>query len=173
MMQDKGFIKLMRSDKTLALMANPNAFTLASVIACRAQRTTAFNIHGLEPGEALLGDHESYGMSRCQYRTAKKELATWGIAAFRATSKGTIAKLIGHDVYDIHQEPSDNPRDHPTTNERPSRDHYQECENAKVQEQNRNVYDKRTPMESGPSRRTVDRRDCQRGDSAFGQTIQA
>ena len=82
-MQNVGFLKLIRSDKTLALMGDPTAFTLASVIAFRAQRTTAFNIHGLEPGEALLGDHARYGMSERQYRTAKKRLAAWAIATFR------------------------------------------------------------------------------------------
>jgi len=62
-MPSVGFIKLMRSGKALALMEDPNAFTLASVIAWRAQRTNAFNLHGLEPGEALVGDCERYGMS--------------------------------------------------------------------------------------------------------------
>jgi hypothetical protein len=54
-MPGTGFIKLMRSEKTLALMEAPNAFTLAGVIAYRAQRRNAFNIHGLQPGEAPAG----------------------------------------------------------------------------------------------------------------------
>jgi hypothetical protein len=117
-----GFVKLMRSEKTEALMGDPNAFTLLSVIAYRARRTSAFNLHGLAPGEALLGDHDRYGMSQSQYRTAKKKLQKWGIATFRATPRGTIAKLVGTEVYDINGEPCDNPHDNRVTSRRQADD---------------------------------------------------
>lgn len=129
-----GFIKLMRSDKTLALMGDPNAFTLAGVIAWRAQRTNAFNIYGLSPGEALLGDHAQYGMSEQQYRSAKKRLTKWGIAAFRATTRGTIAKLCDDTVYDIHPElVNGRVNTRPTDKPRTGHD-YQEGKNARRQE---------------------------------------
>jgi hypothetical protein len=109
----RGFVKLMRTEKAGALMRNPNAFTLASVIAYRAQRTDAFNIYGLAVGEALLGDHAKYGLTQSQYRTAKKKLKNWGIAAFKSTNKGTIAKLLDDEVYDINRERNDEPVDNP------------------------------------------------------------
>ncbi len=107
----QGFVKLIRSEKTLALMGDPNAFTLASVIAYRAQRTDAFNIHGLAVGEALLGDFARYGMTQSEYRTAKKKLSRWKIATFRATNRGTIARLLDDEVYDINRERNDEPDD--------------------------------------------------------------
>ncbi len=168
-----GFIKLMRSDKTQALMGNPNAFTLASVIAYRAQRTNAFNIHGLKPGEALLGDYEKYGMSPRQYRTAKTRLAKWGIATFRATNKGTVARLVDDEVYDIHRESCDNPRDNQVTNKRQASDDYQEGKDARRQEQRGSVCDERRETGSRPRRGLIYRRDYQGGDSEFGQTVQA
>jgi hypothetical protein len=118
-----GFLKLMRSEKTEALMGDPNAFTLLSVIAYRAQRTNAFNLHGLAPGEALIGDHRRYGMSLRQYRSAKQRLAKWGLATFRATSRGTIARLADDEVYDINREPCDNPHDTQATSRRHAGDH--------------------------------------------------
>jgi len=117
-MSGLGFVKLMRGDRTQALMGDPNAFTLASVIAYRAQRTNAFNIHGLEPGEALLGDYDKYGMTQSHYRTAKKKLQKWGIATFQATSRGTIARLVDDTVYDINREPNDEQLDRQMTDKR-------------------------------------------------------
>jgi hypothetical protein len=172
-MQGVGFLKLMRGDKTLALMGDPNAFTLASVIAFRAQRTSAFNIHGLKPGEALLGDCEAYGMSLRQYRTAKQKLAKWAIATFRATNKGTIGRLIDDEVYDIHRESSDHQRDNPVTSKRQAGDNYQEGKNARRQEPKGNARDERTGIENHRRGAPVYRRDYQAGHSAFGQTLQA
>lgn len=108
-MHDKGFIKFMRSDKAGALLGDPRAFVLATVIALRARRTDDVNLYDLTIGEALLGDYERYGMTRQQYRCAMGRLARWGIATFRATNKGTIARLCDDTIYDIHQEPC-NPR---------------------------------------------------------------
>ncbi len=117
-MSELGFLKLIRAEKTLALMGDPNAFTLASVIAYRAQRTDTLNIHDLAVGEALLGDHERYGMTQSQYRTAKKKLAKWGIASFRATNRGTIATLLDDTVYDINREQNDKQPDRQMTSKR-------------------------------------------------------
>jgi len=102
-----GFVKLQRSDKTEELLKDMNAFALATVIALRARRRNIFSIHNLKVGEALLGDYKNYGMTEREYRTAKLKLSTWGIASFRATNKGTIAKLADNSIYDINQELSD------------------------------------------------------------------
>ncbi len=98
-----GFIKLNRSNDTLELLGDPNAFILLTVIALRARRTDEFNVHNLHSGEALLGDHEKYGLSEQQYRSARKRLARWGFASFKPTTRGTVAKLLGQRIYDINE----------------------------------------------------------------------
>jgi hypothetical protein len=97
------WLKMMRTPDMLELIeVSPFAFTLAAIIALRARFKPGFNpITGLNQGEAFLGDHEKYGMSLQQYRTAKKQLAKWGFATFTATSKGTTAKLTDTRLFDV------------------------------------------------------------------------
>jgi len=47
-----GYVKLFRGDKTLELLKDPHAWTLLSVIAIRARRTSDFGISGLQQAEA-------------------------------------------------------------------------------------------------------------------------
>jgi hypothetical protein len=82
-------------------MTSRNAFILAYVIAFRARWKEGFNRHGLEQGEAMLGDFEAYGMTEQQYRTAKAQLAEWGFATFKATGKGTIGKLMDARLFSL------------------------------------------------------------------------
>ncbi len=112
-----GFIKLNRSNETLELLNDPNAFALLTVIAMRARRTDEFNIHNLKTGQALLGDYRRYGLTHQQYRTAQKHLAGWGLAAFKPTSRGTIAQLLDHRIYDINDTPAQQTNNQQTTNE--------------------------------------------------------
>jgi hypothetical protein len=91
----------MRGNDALELIRkNPNAYALAAVIANRARWREGFNADGLEQGEALLGDHDEYGMSRQQYRTGLKHLRNGNFATTRATSDGTIAKLTDTRLFD-------------------------------------------------------------------------
>jgi len=85
----------------------PNEFALLSLIAFRARRTDGFNGDGLKIGEALIGDFKSVGLTPRTYRTAKNRLEKWKKAKFKTTNKGTIAKLINSDIYDINTEESD------------------------------------------------------------------
>lgn len=106
-MSDQGdsFFKAIRSEEATELVArNPNAFILLYIIASRAQRTSAFNRYNLTPGEALIGDYEAYGMTEKNYRTAKEQLQKFNFAAFKGTSKGTIATLINSRVFNINIE---------------------------------------------------------------------
>ena len=98
-----GFIKLNRSNETFKLLNDPDAFMLLTVIALRARRTDEFNIHNLKSGEALIGDYENYGLTRQQYRTAMKHLGQWGLATFKPTTRGTIARLADQRTYDINE----------------------------------------------------------------------
>ena len=102
------FVKLIRSEDTMELMKKPREFMLLTLIAYRAKRTIAFNHLGLEIGEALIGDHQSCGLTERQYRTAKKNIEKWEFATFKATNKGTIAKLLDSRVYDINIDTADN-----------------------------------------------------------------
>ena len=97
-----GFVKMMRTPDILELIEEaPQAFTLASVIALRARFKPGVSLKGLHPGEAFLGDYSVCGMSEQQYRTAKTKLLKWGFATFRATNKGTVARLIDKRLFDV------------------------------------------------------------------------
>jgi len=114
------FVKMNKSQETKELMKDPNVFMLLAQIASRAKRTNDFSIHGLKIREALIGDFESIGLTRGQYREAIKRAEKYNqIATIRTTNKGTVVKLINSDVFDINQEalqPSTQPSDnHPTT----------------------------------------------------------
>ena len=82
------------------------------------RRTDEFNIHNLKIGQALIGDSRRCGLTRRQYRTAQKHLALWGLAAFKPTSRGTVATLLDHRIYDINEAVCDNQ----TTNSRQTDD---------------------------------------------------
>jgi hypothetical protein len=114
------FIKMMKSRETLELMKDPNVFMLLTQIASRAKRTNNFSIYGLEIGEALIGDYESIGLTRGQYREAIKRAEKYNlITTIRTTNRGTVVKLINSDIFDINQETAQPPTqidsNHPTT----------------------------------------------------------
>lgn len=101
-MNENGFVKLNRTaDVEELIIAAPNAFILATVIALRARYRPGVGVMGLTPGEALLGDHEKYGMTRQQYRTALNQLCDWGFASTRATTLGNVAKLTDTRLFDV------------------------------------------------------------------------
>lgn len=132
--RSRSFIKMIRSNVTLELIKNYHReFLLLTLIAYRAKRTPGFSPLELEPGEALIGDHESCGLTQRQYRTAKKKLEKWGFATFKATNKGTIAKIINTDVYDINCDAIDNQIDNQPTSKRQASDK-QATTNKKVKE---------------------------------------
>ena len=102
---DDTFVKFKRSNQTEEIIKD-RAFSLLALIAIRAKRSNGFNIDGLEVGEAMIGDYKACGMTEQTYRTSKKKLEKWGFATFKATNKGTIAKLINSIVFDINIEHS-------------------------------------------------------------------
>lgn len=119
---NNGFIKLMRSEQAEELAKHPNESNLLLIIAYRARRTNIFDNYDLKAGEALLGDYENYGLTERGYRTAKEKLEKWGLATFRTTNKGTIAKLVDNSVYDINvtteRRAERRPSDEPATSQR-------------------------------------------------------
>lgn len=133
-MQTTGFLMLQRSKETEELLREPGCFTLLTLIAYRARRTDGFSVHGLKPGEALIGDHGSCGLTQRQYRTAKVKLENWRFATFRATNRGTIAKLCDSRIYDINEEPSDKPSDNQATIKRQAGDKLATTNNKRIKE---------------------------------------
>lgn len=116
-----GFIKLLRTKDVFELIRRrPSAFNLLTLIAYRAKRTNEENFDQLEIGQAYIGDPESYGVTQQVYRTDKKFLENHNLATFKATNKGTIARLISTSIFDINEEKITNKptSDERTTNER-------------------------------------------------------
>ena len=111
------WFKAHRAPEALEMIkANPNTFILLYVIAYRARWYKGFNAYELEPGEAMLGDYNTYGMSERQYRTAKEQLERWKFATFRTTNRGTIAKIMDTRVFSVLNNSADRQNDGQTTN---------------------------------------------------------
>lgn len=101
----RGFIQLNRNNEVFSLIKNRHsAYSLLTIIALRARRTTERCFDGLRIGEALIGDYESYGATEQIYRSDKKFLEKYGLATFKTTTKGTIAQLTGSIIFDINEE---------------------------------------------------------------------
>lgn len=110
-----GFLKIMKNEELDYLAIKyPNAFMLLYFIAMRARRKPS-DVLKLEVGESLIGDWEAMGMTQQRYRTAKKQLETFGIVTFKSTSKGTIARLVDKRYYDIN---GDKDNEHITSRQR-------------------------------------------------------
>jgi len=97
---ESGFIKSIRN-KDYPLLAQPLENHLLYVIAHRARRTPDL-VNKLEVGEALIGDHKKIGLTRQKYRTAVRHLLEWQFITIRTTKRGTIAKLLDSNTYDLN-----------------------------------------------------------------------
>lgn len=140
-MSKSRFIKLIDSEKTeWLLFKHPNAFLLLTIIAKRARRISG-HIDGLQIGDALIGDHESAGLSRQQYRTALKKLIEFGLveiiyngkkflkrekSTIKVTIKGMLVNLKDSSIYDINSEDDNQQVNQRATNSQPTANHEQE-----------------------------------------------
>lgn len=95
------FIKFRISNDSQEILKRPKAFALLAQIALRAKRDSHISVLGLEYGEALISDPELCGLTQQEYRTAKKQLDEFGLVKFRATNRGTIAKLLNSSIFEI------------------------------------------------------------------------
>lgn len=119
-----GYFIAPRSEDARELLArNKNALVLAYVIADRANYTGGFNRSGCELGEALLGDHDEYSMTRGEYRTAISHLVKFGFATTRTTNDGTIAKLTDTRLFDPLFGYNNHQNNQRTTSAQPSSSH--------------------------------------------------
>ena len=119
-MSNAGFIKLNRGPDTDDLLRDPPALALMCQIAMRARRTEGYNVHGLEVGEALIGDYKKIGLSRRQYRTRLEKLAKAGFLTIKTTNKGTIARLTNTRVFDINADDNGQQNGQQAANKRPT-----------------------------------------------------
>ena len=117
-----GFIKYLRSEEAQHLHCNKNANHLLNVIAYRASRN-GNPVKKVKPGEALIGDFKSIGLTRQEYRTAVDNLTKWGYITTKTTNAGTIARLCNSKVYDINSKAFNQENNQQTTIEQPSSNH--------------------------------------------------
>lgn len=116
-----GFVKLTRNPEVWELIkANPSAFVLATVIALRARWKPGFNAHGLDVGEAFLGDFKEYGLTRQRYRTAMRKLREARFATFKSTHRGTVAKLLDSRLYDLPRSSGNHHTSHQPASRQPA-----------------------------------------------------
>lgn len=157
------FIKFIPSEKSQWLIKrNHCAFILLCVIASRARRISG-HIDRLEIGEAKIGDWNSLGMTRQQYRTALNILCDLNFVKIQetnrtrkksttaSTTEGTLVKLINSDIWDINIEDSNHCINHRATTDQPLTNHEQERirKNKKEKEEDTYCSDSRTSR--GPS----------------------
>ncbi len=106
-MSKNGFVKLYREGLEL-LEGSSSAFFLLTLIALRARRKgSMYSTHKLKMNEAVIGDHETIGLTRQQYRSAMEKLEKYGLAIFKRDKKGTIATLTSTAIFDINAELED------------------------------------------------------------------
>lgn len=145
------FLKYIPSTEALWLKQNhPWAFLLLTTIAERARRIPNLP-DGLNIGEAHIGDHNAFGSTRQQYRTALKVLTdrlhvktiescrTRQKSTTGSTTIGTKVKLLSSSVYDINLEVDNQQSNHRPTTDQPPTNHEQErTKNEKKEEQQQN-----------------------------------
>ena len=104
MKTSEGFVKLYREAFDLLKDSRP-AFLLLLLIGFRAKRIDpTYSVHKLKANEAFLGDYDTIGLTRSEYRTAMEKLEKDGLVKFQATTRGTIATLISTSLLDINAE---------------------------------------------------------------------
>jgi hypothetical protein len=125
------FIKFIPCEAFFSLLRNhPNAFSLLSLIAARARRTPS-EIEKLAAGECYIGDHESCGLTRQQYRTALSVLIkgklveiisncrTCKKSTTISTTYRTKVRLLSSDIWDINLEETNHHINHQSTTNQP------------------------------------------------------
>lgn len=93
-------MEILINKETDNLMKDTDAFLLLLKIAYNTKREDCFSIPDLEVGDAFI-TAEIVGMSQQTFRTTKRKLAKWGFVTFKATNKGTIARIITNKFFII------------------------------------------------------------------------
>jgi hypothetical protein len=135
----KHFLKLNieNEEGNFLALKHPNAFILLYFIARRARRVIG-HPDGLEIGECHLGDWNSLGMTRQNYRTALRILCVKKYIQIQETNRtrkksttgltttGTKVKLLNSRIWDINAELNNHRPNHCLTTAQPLPNHEQE-----------------------------------------------
>jgi hypothetical protein len=159
-----GFLKLVRGRDVEDLFRDPLAYTLLSLIAYRARRSEGFDVHGLEPGEALIGDHESVGMTRKQYRVRLNRLVCGGFVAIRRADRGTIAKVLDTRIFDINADEGGHQNGHQRAIERPSEGHRRATNKKDKKDKNEKMKESLSLVETDGAKNAPVKRDHDAGE---------
>ncbi len=137
------FIKFIPSEKSAWLRAKyPFAFLLLNLIAERVRRTDD-PFGDLKMGECYIGDFESIGCSRQNYRTALTVLLRQNFISIlqnsrnrkksttASTTVGTKVKLLNSDIWDVNLNVDNHCINHCPTTVQPLSNHKQECKERK------------------------------------------
>lgn len=115
------YIQLNRESKKLEwlMRKRPSALMLLILIAKRAKRSVDHPDINLDMGEAEVGDFETYGVTRQIYRTDLDYLIFNQLVTTKTTNRGTIAKLVDTDIFNINEEQltTSSSQIQPTTNQ--------------------------------------------------------
>lgn len=87
-------VEIIESKETENLMKDEKAFLLLIKIGYKTVLSDVFDIPPVRIDWAFLSGAESVGLTKQEYRTAKKNLEKWGIAEFEKSNKGTYARII-------------------------------------------------------------------------------
>lgn len=144
------FIKFVPSEEAAYLLENhPNAMSLLMLIAMRA-RVYPGHPDGLQPGDALIGDHKACGLSRQNYRTSLAKLVDlkyieiiWNGKKFlkrekstiNLTIKGMLVRLCDSRIWDININDANHQSNQRLTNSQPTGNHEQERKRKKKNEE--------------------------------------
>ena len=96
-----GWFKVHRSNEFRYLMKHQtNAYLLLCLIASRARYHDKEGDDSLQINEAYIGDHDSCGLTRGEYRTAINVLKKREHITTRKHGRDSIAKLVSNDVFE-------------------------------------------------------------------------
>lgn len=122
-----GYVALVRSPESEALLADHKAFALLAYVAMRA-RYSSSTAGGLARGQMFMGRHSAareLGMTQGETREATKRLKTANHIGVRTTNKGSIVTLLSRTVFDItdganNQQPPEITASQQPTNNQPT-----------------------------------------------------
>lgn len=107
----------------------PTALVLLRIYLNRAKNTEDRGNPDLEVGEAYLGDWKMYTKSEQIYRTDKSYLEKYKILTYRATNRGTIARLVDTSFFDVEWKKSTD-----KSTDKPRASHEQATTNKEIRE---------------------------------------
>lgn len=136
-----GYVALVRSPESEALLADHKAFALLAYIAMRA-RYSSSTAGGLSRGQMFMGRHSAareLGMTQGETREATKRLKTANHIGVRTTNKGSIVTLLSRTVFDITDGANNQQPPEITTSQQPANNQPTTTNEERIQEEGKTV----------------------------------